>query len=215
MELLRHLLDAQATTPRLTVYNETTGARLDFSAITLDNWAAKVANMLVEEFDLSPGESIRIDLPAGWQTVVLVLGALAAGIEPKFSGEGDVLFTAPDRLADLEGWIALVSDDPFGRGIAETGGEVPPGIIDFGPTVRLYGDVFDAPTPALPDIVPTSLPAKVRTLATGWTDAQSFAAQVLEPLAAGGSTVIVTGLADATRLAAIAKAERVTLPLHS
>lgn len=215
MELLHHLLEDQPTTPRLTVYNESNGARLDFSAITLDNWAAKVANMLVEEFDLVPGDTIRIDLPAGWQTVALVLGALAAGVEPLFEGEGDVLFTSPDRLDDLDGWIALVTDDPFGRGVVETGGEVPPGLIDFGPTVRLYGDVFDTPTPALPDLVTTALPPRARTLSTGWHDGASFAAQVLEPLAAGGSAVIVTGLADAARLADIAKAERVTLSLHS
>ena len=52
MELLAHLLHADATSPRLTVYNETTGARMDFSGQTLDNWVAKIANMLEEELDL-------------------------------------------------------------------------------------------------------------------------------------------------------------------
>ncbi|HHU67066.1 MAG TPA: TIGR03089 family protein, partial [Corynebacterium sp.] len=36
MELLAHLLRTDPSTPRLTVYNESTGARLDFSAVTLD-----------------------------------------------------------------------------------------------------------------------------------------------------------------------------------
>ena len=47
MELLAHLLHADAASPRLTVYNETTGARMDFSGQTLDNWVAKIANMSV------------------------------------------------------------------------------------------------------------------------------------------------------------------------
>lgn len=213
MELLRHLLESDASAPRLTVYYESSGARLDFSATTLDNWTAKVANMLLDEFDLTPGESIGIDLPASWQAAVLALGAFAAGITPHFGATGDVLFTSPERARDLNGYLAFVTDDPLGRGVAETGGDLPPGVVDFGPTVRLYGDVFDAPTPALPDLVSSSLPPRVRTLSTGWIDDAGFAAQVLEPLAVGGSAVIVTGLVDAARLDQIARAERVSLPL--
>ena len=48
MELLQHILSTDPAAPRLTVYTETTGARMDFSAQTLDNWAAKVANLLEE-----------------------------------------------------------------------------------------------------------------------------------------------------------------------
>lgn len=214
MELLRHLLESDASAPRLTVYNESTGARLDFSATTLDNWAAKVANMLLDEFDLTPGETIGIDLPASWQAAVIALGAYAAGITPVFGTDGEVLFSSPDRGADLQRYVCLVTDDAFGRGVAETGGVVPPGVVDFGPTVRLYGDTFDAPTPALHELVSSSLPPRARTLSTGWTDGAGFAAQVLEPLVVSGSAVIVTGLADAARLADIARAERVTLPLH-
>ena len=50
MELLAHLLHADAASPRLTVYNETTGARMDFSGQTLDNWVAKIANMLAVSY---------------------------------------------------------------------------------------------------------------------------------------------------------------------
>ena len=46
--MLNHLLNADAAAPRLTVYNESTGARMDFSAQTLENWFAKIANMLEE-----------------------------------------------------------------------------------------------------------------------------------------------------------------------
>ncbi len=216
MRLLAHLMDTDPAAPRLTVYDETTGARLDFSAQTLDNWAAKVGNMLLEELDLEEGDGILLDLPVGWQAAAITLGALAAGIEAHFNdgADVDVVFTSPDRagvFADLEGAdIILVTNDPFGRGVAETGGQLPTGTIDFGPTVRFYGDQFAPPTPALTDIVPTDLGPE-RVLSTGWRDRAGFDRLVLEPLAAGGSAVIVSGMVDADRLADIVTAEKVTL----
>ena len=84
MNLLSTVLQADPATPRLTLYDETTGARLDFSGITLDNWAAKVANMLREELDMEEGSTIACVLPVSWQAVVIVLGAMAAGVNVTF-----------------------------------------------------------------------------------------------------------------------------------
>lgn len=217
MELLAHILNDDPAAPRVTVYNETTGARLDFSGHTLDNWAAKVANMLYEEFDLEPGSRITIDLPVGWQAIAIALGAVAAGIEFGFgepASDSEVHFTNPDRAAEL-GLdpatidVVLVTDDPFGRGVEETGGTVPAGMIDFGPTVRFFGDQFFYPTPALADH-PSQWESAARVLSTGWTDAASFDHVVLQPLASGGSVVIVSGLTTPERLAHIAKTEKIT-----
>lgn len=143
MELLAHLLHADAASPRLTVYNETTGARMDFSGQTLDNWVAKIANMLEEELDLEADSTIAIDLPSSWQAAVVALGALASG--PSYSfGESaalaDVVFTSPSRYPAAherqpQADIVLISEDPFGRGVVESGGDLPTGAIDFGPTV--------------------------------------------------------------------------------
>jgi uncharacterized protein (TIGR03089 family) len=108
--------------------------------------------------------------------------------------------------------VVLVTDDPFGRGVVETGGSLPGGAIDFGPTVRFYGDQFYGPAPALVDVVATSAPPE-RVLSTGWTTAEGLVRAVLEPLSAGGSAVVVSGLVDAGRLDAIAKAEKVTVRL--
>lgn len=214
MELLRHLLDSDPAAPRLTVYNENTGARLDFSAQTLDNWAAKVGNMLLEELDLDEDSSITLDLPVSWQAAAIVLGALAAGVDTRFGeADADAVFTAPERTEqhDGEGDLVLVTDDPFGRGVVETGGDLPRGAIDFGPTVRFYGDQFFQPTRGLPEIVGDSdIVPGTRVLGTGWSDWAGFSRQVLEPLAVGGSTVIVAGMADAERLDQIAAAEKAT-----
>ncbi len=212
MELLAHLLKSDPSSPRLTVYNENTGARLDFSAVTLDNWAAKVGNMLLEELDLDSDSRIVLDLPVSWQTVAIVLGALAADVDWAFDGEGDVVFTSPENFEDWTGQgsdIVLVTDDPFGRGVVESGGELPAGAVDFGPTVRFYGDDFYGPAPALIDVV-VATGGPERVLSTGWTTTEGLVRAVLEPLAAGGSAVVVAGMVDAGRLDEIAAAEKVT-----
>ena len=234
MELLQHLLSADASAPRLSVYNESDGTRMDFSAQTLENWTSKIANMLLEELDLEPQSDSRIliDLPVSWQAAVIALGALAAGIpfditdgaaaaEPH-ADDVAVVFTSPEAYlkaaADAGSGSAsaplvdtvLVTQDPFGRGVVESGGELPLGTIDFGPTVRFYGDHFYGTTTPLPELFPTDLGAE-RVLSQGWTDSASFQRAVLEPLAAGGSAVIVAGLCSADRLEDIADNEKVTV----
>ena len=226
MELLQHLLSADAAAPRLSVYNEADGTRMDFSAQTLDNWASKIANMLLEELDLEPGGEarIRIDLPVSWQAAVIALGALAAGVDFDITDgtprSGDaaantpaVVFTSPESFA--AGGVpgadtVLVTQDPFGRGVVESGGELPLGTIDFGPTVRFYGDQFYGRTTPLPQLFPTDFEAE-RVLSQGWQDFASFQRAVLEPLAAGGSAVVVSGLCSADRLEEIASHEKVTV----
>lgn len=216
MRLLENLLTTDPASPRLTVYNETTGARMDFSAQTLDNWASKIANMLGEELDLDPSSAIAIDLPVSWQAAVTALGAVAARIEARFGdpsavGEVDAVFTSLERY---DAWASsgadavLVSDDPFGRGIEESGGTLPTGALDFGPIVRFYGDVYYGDAPALSSVVPGGSPE--RLLSTGWTDRDSFQRDVLSPIAAGGSSVVVAGRVSTSRLTEIAENERVT-----
>lgn len=230
MELLQHLLSADASAPRLSVYNEADGTRMDFSAQTLENWTSKIANMLLEELDLEPGTDSRIliDLPVSWQAAVIALGVLAAGIpfdmtdgaaaaEPT-PDDIAVVFTSPEAYLEANAGSAstplvdtvLVTQDPFGRGVVESGGELPLGTIDFGPTVRFYGDHFYGSTTPLPELFPTDMGAE-RMLSPGWSDTASFQRAVLEPLAAGGSAVIVAGLCSADRLEEIAANEKVTV----
>ena len=232
MELLQHLLSADASAPRLSVYNETDGTRMDFSAQTLENWTSKIANMLLEELDLEPDTDSRIliDLPVSWQAAVIALGALAAGVpfdikdgavatEPH-AEDIAVVFTSPETYLKAAAGAdsasaplvdtVLVTQDPFGRGVVESGGELPLGTIDFGPTVRFYGDHFYGTTTPLPELFPTDLGAE-RVLSQGWTDTTSFQQAVLKPLAAGGSAVIVAGLCSADRLEDIAANEKVTV----
>lgn len=231
MDLLTHLLAADPGTPRLTVYNEAQGSRLDFSAQTLDNWAAKVGNFYKEELDLEAGDKVVIDLPVSWQAAVLAVGAIAAEVSYTLLGPADdapvagadrddpgagnsgVCFTSLEKFADYDAAgftdIVVVTDDPFGRGVEESGGELPVGAIDFGPTVRFYGDHFPYPTAPLPALFPDA-GASQRLLSTGWSNNADFDRTVLVPLAAGGSAVVVTGLVPAERLESIAQSEKVT-----
>lgn len=224
MELLRTILSSDPATPRLTVYNESTGARLDFSAQTLDNWAAKVANMLREELDLEQGSLISLDLPASWQCVAIVLGAMAAGIDVEFcpieQAQGAVVFMDSERIdasPTFSGDVVLVTQDPFGRGVVECGGIVPDGMIDFGPTVRFYGDQFFEPGTRIEESVDKQALAAItpgaRALSTGWTTLTEMKRTVLAPLAAVGSAVVVTGIASDQRLDAIGRAEKATIRL--
>lgn len=236
--MLNHLLNADAAAPRLTVYNESTGARMDFSAQTLENWVAKIANMLEEELELDDDSALLIDLPVTWQAAVIALGALAAGIEYDFANssladedadsasqlQADAVFTSPDKFdlysvgdvaTSFDGSapdVVLVTDDPFGRGVVEAGGELPSGAIDFGPTVRFYGDDYFGQTTPLPELFPDAGSAS-RLLSTGWHDKEGFTVSVLHPLAAGGSAVVVSGLTTAEHLQQIADNENTTARL--
>ncbi|WP_047260524.1 TIGR03089 family protein [Corynebacterium uterequi] len=218
MQLLAHLLAADPATPRLTVYNDAASVRMDFSAQTLDNWASKIANLLLEELELFPdGDAmVVIDLPPSWQAAVIALGALTARVPYTVNASRDTpvaaVFTTVEgcaRWANAGVDVLALTDDPFGRGVEETGLALPPGVIDFGPIVRFYGDYYYGDAPALPDVVAPDGAAR-RLLSLGWRDDADFAERVLRPLAAGGSCVVVVPPASTQRIDAIAAAEKAT-----
>lgn len=198
--MLSPLLRTDPASPRLTVYDEARGARMEFSAQTLDNWASKVANLLDEEFELGANTPIAIDLPTSWQSAVIALGAYNSGRVPVFTPElladatPAVVFTtvagAP-RWAEVPDCV-VVSDDPFGRGVVEAGGELPFGTVDFGPTVRFYGDQYFGASPELTDFATPDLGPE-RYWVPGWRTAAEFRNFVLAPLAAGGSVCASAG----------------------
>src|SRR5947209_13261290 len=76
--LLRRLLAADPGRPRLTWYGPD-GERVELSGRTLDNWVAKSANLLVEEFDAGPGSRVDVRLPPHWRTVTWLLAAWSTG----------------------------------------------------------------------------------------------------------------------------------------
>lgn len=240
MKLLADLLADDPSTPRVTYYDETTGARMDFSATTLENWVAKIAHFLHDELDLTAGDTILLDLPVSWQAVCIALGAYACDIQVAMTSTqnaaavdgakahgnvavvnnakaddtaeaAEVLFTSLEtNWTDFDGDVVIVSNDPFGRGVTEIGEQLPPAALDFGPTVRFYPDAYTAPTPTLEQFADSTVTLHTRVLLTGWTNWEAFTRAVFTPLARQGSIVIVHGLASAERLEHIASIEKVT-----
>lgn len=225
MSMLARLLQNDPATPRLTVYDESQGSRMEFSALTLDNWLSKVGNLLDEEFDLEDAATIVIDLPASWQAAVIALGAYNIARRPVFTDTPEVVedvalvFTVAERVdawSDAEECV-VISRDPFGRGVVESGGTLPLGTVDFSPTVRSYGDQYFGQTAhisqwAQPTQATEQPSSPERVLISGWNSAETFEQGVLAPLAAGGSVVVVTGDTETPgedRIASIARAEHV------
>jgi uncharacterized protein (TIGR03089 family) len=175
-ELLRALLARDPGRPRLTWYG-TDGERVELSARTLDNWVAKSANLLVEEFDAGPGTRIGVRLPAHWRTTTWLLATWVVGACAVVgNGPSDAPSDAPsDPPSDppSEPPDVVVTADPataVGSGLDPTaligvalpplvtsfGPGLPPGALDGAAEVRLRGDVFVplvAPAPGDPALV--------------------------------------------------------------
>lgn len=84
MDLLRAALKHDPSAPRLTVYVDSPdtrkSSRMEFSTITLDNWASKLGNYFLDEAMMKPGDSVAVTMPTRWQTAAVILGAVRAGI---------------------------------------------------------------------------------------------------------------------------------------
>ncbi|AOW92210.1 TIGR03089 family protein [Rhodococcus sp. WMMA185] len=154
--LLDPILKDDPAGPRVTFYDDATGERVELSAVTLANWAAKTANLLRDEFALEPGARVVVLLPAHWQTAAVLLGAWWAGAEVVLDPdlEAEVALITGPRLSDVEDVpdVAALSLDAFGRPIAD----LPLGITDYATSVRAHGDQF-RPTLAGPALAGKSV----------------------------------------------------------
>ena len=173
MDALSALLTDPAA-PRLTTYTD--AGRMELSGQTLQNWQAKVANLLLG-LGAGPGSVIICDARPGWQPVTIAVGAWLIGATVV-----DARGPLPDSLTDAAGppvaaftdsvdlaaqladeglggldvaglgdlgelgepveEVFVLSTDPFGRGVTESGGELPFGLNDFSPELRVQPDAF-------------------------------------------------------------------------
>jgi uncharacterized protein (TIGR03089 family) len=140
--VLDPLLERDPVGPRITYYDDASGERIELSAVTLANWAAKTGNLLRDELGAGPGSRVAVLLPAHWQTVAVLLGVWYIGAEVVLgSAEADVALCTADGLADAEaavgpGEIAVLSLDPFGKPVPD----LPVGVTDYATSVRVHGD---------------------------------------------------------------------------
>ncbi|WP_459547741.1 TIGR03089 family protein [Nocardia sp. X0981] len=140
--VLEPILEREPAAPRVTWYDDAVGARIELSGLTLANWAAKTANLVRDEFGLTPGARVAVLLPAHWQTAAVLLGCWWAGTEVVLHADPDaeLVFAAAERLAETEdaAEVAALSLDPMGGPVRD----LPLGVTDYATAVRVHGDQF-------------------------------------------------------------------------
>lgn len=148
------MLAADPVGPRITYYDDASGERIELSAVTLANWAAKTGNLLRDELGAGPASRVAILLPAHWQTAAVLFGVWWIGAEAVLDGPADLALCTIERLDEADeavepgGEVAVLSLDPFGRPAPD----LPIGVTDYATAVRVHGDQIVAerhPGPAL------------------------------------------------------------------
>ncbi|MCV7409374.1 acetyl-CoA synthetase [Mycobacterium florentinum] len=135
------MLRADPVGPRITYYDDATGERIELSAVTLANWAAKTGNLLRDELGAGPDSRVAILLPAHWQTAAVLFGVWWIGAEAVLDGPADLALCTAERLDEADsavagGEVAVLSLDPFGRPAPD----LPIGVTDYATAVRVHGD---------------------------------------------------------------------------
>ncbi|MBQ1034567.1 TIGR03089 family protein [Micromonospora parva] len=226
--IARVFADAIATDPTrplLTWYDDATGDRTELSGVTLANWVAKTANLLVDEVGLAPGTPAGVLLPPHWQTAAVLLGCWSAKLSVVDTpGDVGVLFAAVDQFDEAQSWSA---DERYALGLAPLAAplrQVPPGFADYVVEVRGHGDHFtpqsgpgptDAHLLSRAEVRATELGiepgARVLVDATRHPDPVDW---LLAPLTRA-ATVVLCANPDPARLAPRLTAEKVTHSLPS
>jgi uncharacterized protein (TIGR03089 family) len=225
--ILDPMLRADPVGPRITYYDDATGERIELSAVTLANWAAKTGNLLRDELGGGPASRVAVLLPAHWQTAAVLFGVWWIGAEAVLgSAEADIALCTVERLDDADstgaGELAVLSLDAFGRPAPD----LPVGVTDYATAVRVHGDQIVAerhPGPALAgrsvdqvlaacekSATARGLTAIDRVLSTAsWDTPDDVIEGLLTVLAVGGSLVQVANPDPAT-LPRRAETEKVT-----
>jgi uncharacterized protein (TIGR03089 family) len=229
--ILDPMLRADPVGPRITYYDDATGERIELSAVTLANWAAKTGNLLRDELGAGPASRVAVLLPAHWQTAAVLFGVWWIGADVLLGGgpDIDVALCTAERLdeADATGAaeVAVLSLDAFGRPVPD----LPIGVTDYATAVRVHGDQIvpeQHPGPALAGrsveqvvaacqkaATATALTASDRVLSTAsWDTPDDVIDGLLSVLAVGGSLVYVAN-PDPTALPRRIETEKVTRTL--
>jgi uncharacterized protein (TIGR03089 family) len=82
-QLLARLLASDPTRPRLTWYDDaegpTRGERIELSGRVVATWTAKAASLLVDDLDVTRGDTVALQLPPHWRAVYWALAAWTVG----------------------------------------------------------------------------------------------------------------------------------------
>src|SRR3984885_5119452 len=226
------MLRADPVGPRITYYDDATGERIELSAVTLANWAAKTGNLLRDELGGGPASRVAVLLPAHWQTAAVLFGVWWIGADVLLGGpdiEADIALCTVERLDEADstgaGEVAVLSLDAFGRPAPD----LPVGVTDYATAVRVHGDQIVAeqhPGPALAgrsvdDVLADcqksaatrNLTSADRVLSTAaWSGTTELVDSLLAIMAVGASLVQVAN-PDPTALPRRMQTEKVTRSL--
>jgi uncharacterized protein (TIGR03089 family) len=208
--VLDPMLRTDPVGPRITYYDDATGERIELSAATLANWAAKTGNLLRDELGAGPDTRVAVLLPAHWQTAAVLFGVWWIGAEVVLDGPAEIALCTAARLGEADnavagGEVAVLSLDPFGQPVAD----LPIGVTDYATAVRVHADQIDAeraPGPALAGQTPDQVLAACKTSAAaqdltatdrvlsaaGWDSAPELVDHLLAPWTVGASLVQVS-----------------------
>ena len=226
------MLRADPVGPRITYYDDATGERIELSAVTLANWAAKTGNLLRDELGGGAGSRVAVLLPAHWQTAAVLFGVWWIGAEVVLTDgrtgiAGDIALCTAERLDEAfdatgAGEVAVLSLDAFGRPVPD----LPIGVTDYATAVRVHGDQIVAersPGPAFDgrsvdqvldgcqkSAAAQGLTVGDRVLSTAsWDTPDDVIDGLLSVLSVGGSLVYVAN-PDPAALARKTETEKVT-----
>src|SRR3954454_14006808 len=200
--LLARELRRDGARPFLTWYDDATGDRVELSVATTANWAAKIANHLVDELDVGPGQAVVVEPAEHWSTAVVLLGVWTGGGHVTFGGQ-----------ATLD--VAL---DAMGLGLSRLVGAQPDDVVvpvhlsgesalTLGSRTWSHDEIAAA---ALNGAKHHGLDASCRVLSTlRYDTVDGLDAGLLIPLAAGASVALVAHAA-LPALAERCMTERVT-----
>ncbi|MFJ6417865.1 TIGR03089 family protein [Paeniglutamicibacter sp. NPDC091659] len=173
-----------STHPWLTWYSQN-GERVELSGRVFDNWVAKSANLLGEEFDLAPGDTVATDMPGHWKSAALALACWHLGAELRCVAPGtnpgtvDLFVTAYPETLNVGGSVEVLVV-PLPSLAMSYDGELPVGSTDYAAEVRAYADSYFA----------SPIDTSAVALASG-DGGQSFS-ELFIPAGAEGTTLATT-----------------------
>lgn len=172
----RTLTAAEPGAPWVTFYQPASGARVELSRATFDNWVAKAASMLSDECDVERGTEVLFDLQPHWLLPVWAWATWALGatvVLPDRSGttapDAEVCITDDPAVHHSAATVILSSRHPLGlpatqaapgpgaSGPGESGrwqdSQAHPGVVDALADIRGYPDIWTEPVPAVGEVL--------------------------------------------------------------
>lgn len=145
------------------------GERIELSGKVVDNWVSKSANLLEEELQVGPEDTVVFASQLHWKTLIISLAVLECGATARFidvshPGADQVdqtelehivsseleLRTAKLLVTDRSSLVTRLSSDveilavALGALAPAFPGELPAHAIDYAASVRMFADSFDA-----------------------------------------------------------------------